>query len=86
MEWRQKMTEKNENVPNSGLEAGGEARRETEGQAEPRVRAVPNIPRREPDSLPERPEKSKSSSGGVLVILLALALIVFFLVFVFRPA
>ena len=86
MEWRQKMTEKNENVPNSGQEAGGEARREAEGQAEPRVRAVPNIPRREPDSLPERPEKSKSSAGGVLVILLALALIVLFLVFVFRPA
>ena len=80
------MTEKNENVPNSGQEAGGDGRREAEEQAEPRVRAVPNIPRREPDSLPERPEKSKSSAGGVLVILLALALIVFFLVFVFRPA
>ena len=48
----------------------------------PRVRAVPNIPRREPDSLPERPERSGASGSKNTVFLLILAVIII-LIFVF---
>lgn len=75
------MNENNEHHPNQAHEMSGEIRQESGQQAELRPRAVPNIPRREPDSLPERPEKSKSS-GGSFVILLVLAVILL-LVFVF---
>ena len=40
------------------------------------VRRVPNIPRREPDSLPERPGKEQSSEIPLKVILIAIAVIV----------
>ncbi len=44
--------------------------------AERPVRRVPNIPRREPDSLPERPGKEPSSGIPGKVILFAIAVIV----------
>ena len=47
------------------------------------VRAVPNISRREPDPLPERPGSDKGSSSGILskvILLLAAALILFLVV------
>ncbi len=52
-------------------------------EPEPSRRAVPNIPRREPDSLPERPERSGSSGSSgtllMLVLIVILALVLFWL-------
>ena len=74
------MTEKNENDPLTTYQAPQHPAAE---ESAPPRRAVPNIPRREPDSLPERPEGSGSSgrSGTILmlVLILILALVFFFL-------
>ena len=69
------MSEKNEKNPNCAYEfPAGE-------EAAPQRRAVPNIPRREPDSLPERPERSGSSGRSgtlILLILIVILLLLFF--------
>ena len=69
------MSEKNEKNPNCAYELPAEE------EAAPQRRAVPNIPRREPDSLPERPERSGSSGRSgtlILLILIVILLLLFF--------
>lgn len=76
------------NCPKCGQEMSDETRKcpncayvlpAKEEQA-PQRRAVPNIPRREPDSLPERPERSGSSgrSGTLIMLILIVILILLF--------
>ena len=48
-----------------------------------RVRAVPNIPRRDPDPLPERPASSGASGGKFSAILLITAVILVLLYLIF---
>lgn len=72
------MTDETQNHPDSDQEISGAAAEEET----PRVRAVPNIPRREPDSLPERPEGAGTSGSKATVFLLILAVIII-LIFVF---
>lgn len=62
---------------NSAQEAqkNAEVKNAAEQQSEPRVRAIPNIPRRAQDPLPERPERGGSSGSNTAVILLVLAFI-----------
>ena len=67
--------------PDCGYEMPGTSRQAPE-QETPQPRAVPNIPRREPDSLPERPERTGSSGSKGTVILL-IAAVILFLVFYF---
>ena len=69
----QEMPDGTRKCPNCAYEMPAE-------EPAPRPRAVPNIPRREPDSLPERPERSGGSgrSGTVLVIILIVILVLVF--------
>ena len=51
------------------------------------VRRVPNIPRREPDSLPERPGKDSGYSSwptGTILLLIAAAVVIAFLVWIIK--
>ena len=69
------MSEKNEKNPNCAYELPAKE------EPAPQRRAVPNIPRREPDSLPERPERSGSSGRSgtlILLILIVILLLLFF--------
>lgn len=50
-------------------------------QQERRVRAVPNIPRRDQDPLPERPASDNTSGGKFSTILLIAAVILFLVLF-----
>ena len=72
------MSEEDRNNPNYDERKTDE----TPQEEAPRVRAVPNIPRREPDSLPERPERSGSSGSKSTTFLLILAVIII-LIYVF---
>ena len=76
--------------PACGQDVSGQAQQDQktepiqqEQQAEPRVRAVLNIPRRDQDPLPERPASDKTSGGKfstiLLVAVVALFLVLFFL-------
>ena len=57
----------------------------TAEESAPARRAVTNIPRREPDSLPERPERSGSSGrSGTILMLVLIAILVLALVFWLR--
>lgn len=56
--------------PNCGAGTSGETQQEA-----PRPRAVPNIPRREQDALPERPEREGTSGRGTLILLIALVIL-----------
>ena len=71
------MADEEQNCPNCGFEMSRMAQ-----QVVPRPRAVPNIPRREPDSLPERPEGAGSSSNkGTLILVIALVILVLVIYF-----
>ena len=70
----QEMSDETRKCPNCAYEfPAGE-------EAAPQRRAIPNIPRREPDSLPERPERSGSSgrSGTLILLILIIILILLF--------
>ena len=71
----QDMSDETKNCPNCGYEIPT-----AEQEPAVQVRAVPNIPRREPDSLPERPERSNDSGkiGNVLMVILIIVLILAF--------
>lgn len=73
----QEIPEEVQKCPNCGFEKAPV----TQQEEAPRVRAVPNIPRRDPDSLPERPEGAGSSSGKGTTILLILAVLVILFLF-----
>ena len=65
----QEMPDETRKCPNCAYELPAEE------EAAPQRRAVPNIPRREPDSLPERPERSGSSGrSGTLIMLIHLGM------------
>ena len=73
------MTENTGNEPYEMSQQG------TVEESVPARRAVPNIPRREPDSLPERPERSGSSGrSGTILMLVLIAILVLALVFWLR--
>ena len=63
---------------NQGSELAGRSLK-SEEQPEPQVRAVPNIPRRAQDPLPERPERGGSSGNKGLTIILFLAVVLIML-------
>lgn len=52
-------------------------------QPERQARAIPNIPRRDQDPLPERPERGNNGSNKIFMILLAAAVLLF-LIYIFR--
>lgn len=72
--------------PGCGFEMTGTPVGEAEdGSGRAAARGVPNIPRREPDSLPERPERSGSSGNKGTVILAVLAvLLILILIFLMK--
>lgn len=76
----QEMPDETRKCPNCAYELPAEPHPAGE-EAAPQRRAVPNIPRREPDSLPERPERSGSSGRSgtlIMLILIVILLLLFF--------
>lgn len=72
----QEITEGETKCPKCGQDVSAQ---ET---AKVQVRAVPNIPRRDPDPLPERPASGGAASSGKFSMILLIAAIILVLVYV----